>query len=367
MKAKVTPSRHPLRVGMISLCLLWMALCCAGAPSSAPSPESAESLMSRILTQREALDRETRTDARPSNSEQLGALRMRLANQARQLGKLSTAFYRAYPSNELCFQAMQSGIYSRALLGMVSRADSAVLWNTAEGISNCRSVSTLMKNDSLSLERATHLHRILQESFTDAIVATLPLQPDNDIGAVRFAERAAPAAGKRLTQALLGSPFLSASARSAANRILDRSVAIGQPVRLKFTALGGSNVDLMTLRGKVVLVDFWATDCPPCMAQFPELKELHERFTALGLVILGISCDSDPKHTERVLQQMKISWPNFTSEKGLSNEHCMAFGVSGIPDCFLIDREGILREAGATENFESKIKYLLDLPGPNTP
>jgi peroxiredoxin len=118
-------------------------------------------------------------------------------------------------------------------------------------------------------------------------------------------------------------------------------------------------VDLVTLRGKVVLLDFWATDCPPCMEQFTELKELFERYKELGLEIIGISSDKDPKRPERVLRQKGIPWPNFASTEGPSNEHCVAFGVSGIPDVFLIDRNGILREAGAIQNLENKIKFLL--------
>lgn len=315
--------------------------------------------MSRILAAREALDREIRADINGADSAQLESLRLRVAEQARQLSKLANDFYQRHPTNASRFQAEQQAIYSTTLLGMVSRKDTSRVWSMSEGINSCLSKSWVIDTYSVSPERASEMHSLVETAAADAVIAALPLRPENYIGAVRLAERSGPAVGRRLSQALVDSPFLRDSLRSAASGFLKRRISIGQPPVLKFIALDGSHVDLVTLRGKVVLLDFWATDCPPCIEQFTELKELFERYKELGLEIIGISSDKDPKRPERVLRQKGIPWPNFASTEGLSNEHCVAFGVSGIPDIFLIDRNGILREAGAIQNLENKVKYLL--------
>jgi peroxiredoxin len=92
------------------------------------------------------------------------------------------------------------------------------------------------------------------------------------------------------------------------------------------------------LRGKVVLVNFWATWCPPCRKEMPDLETLYERFQAKGLVILGIS-DEESAKVEPFIRERKVTFPVLLDPGRKVNE---MFVVEGIPKSFVYDREGKL-------------------------
>ncbi len=100
--------------------------------------------------------------------------------------------------------------------------------------------------------------------------------------------------------------------------------------------------DSKTLRGKVVLVNFWSTSCPPCREEMPDLERLYQRFQAQGLVVLAISGDKATDLGVYVAEQ-KISFPLLVDPDDKVKEQ---YRVVGIPKTFLYDREG--RLAGQT-------------------
>lgn len=119
----------------------------------------------------------------------------------------------------------------------------------------------------------------------------------------------------------------------------------------EFIQLGGPTVDhktidLSDLRGRIVLVDFWATWCGPCMAELPNIRQLYHRFHDSGFEIVGVSLDQDRKALETHLAKYQDAWPQifFDDEKkqGWQNPIAQQFEVRGIPYTMLIDREGRL-------------------------
>ncbi|HEY8669912.1 MAG TPA: TlpA disulfide reductase family protein, partial [Terriglobales bacterium] len=89
-------------------------------------------------------------------------------------------------------------------------------------------------------------------------------------------------------------------------------------------------------RGKVVLLNFWATWCPPCRKEMPDLETLYQRFAPQGLVILGIS-DEEAGKVKPFIEQQKISYPVLLDPGRKVNEQ---FQIDGIPKTFIYDREG---------------------------
>ena len=104
------------------------------------------------------------------------------------------------------------------------------------------------------------------------------------------------------------------------------------------TDLSGKKWTFSELRGKVVLVNFWATWCPPCRKEMPDLDALYKRFEAKGFVVLGIS-DEDLKKVEPFTSERKVSFPVLLDPGRKVND---LFVVEGIPKSFVYDREGKL-------------------------
>ena len=102
--------------------------------------------------------------------------------------------------------------------------------------------------------------------------------------------------------------------------------------------LSGKTWTFSELRGKVVLVNFWATWCPPCRKEMPDLETLYGRFGSKGLVVLGIS-DEKAAKVEPFIRERKVSFPVLLDPGRRVNE---MFVVDGIPKSFVYDREGKL-------------------------
>jgi len=109
-------------------------------------------------------------------------------------------------------------------------------------------------------------------------------------------------------------------------------------VEFSLKDLSGKTWTFSELRGKVVLVNFWATWCPPCRKEMPDLETLYERFAPQGLVILGISDEEAPK-VDPFIRERKVTFPILLDPGRKVNG---MFVVEGIPKSFVYDREGKL-------------------------
>lgn len=125
--------------------------------------------------------------------------------------------------------------------------------------------------------------------------------------------------------------------------------------------LEGNAVKLEDLRGKVVLLDFWATWCAPCLAELPNLEKLHEQFGDDGLVILGVSVDAEASAVERFLEQRKIPWRQIAAGDTESNPIARKYNVSAVPSTFLIDKNGKVAAKDLTGwRLQRKVSKLLN-------
>ncbi len=105
----------------------------------------------------------------------------------------------------------------------------------------------------------------------------------------------------------------------------------------------GQELSLQSFRGKVVLLDFWATWCPPCMASLPEIRELYETFHPQGFEIVAVSLDESREELARVLREHRISWPVAFEGKRWDNSLANLYRVYQIPTTYLLDRNGVIR------------------------
>ena len=137
------------------------------------------------------------------------------------------------------------------------------------------------------------------------------------------------------------------------------TAAVGKPLVLKFKATDGREVDLAKLKGKVVLVDFWATWCGPCMRELPNVKAAYEKLHGKGFEIVGVSFDRQKAALAEVVKKEGMPWPQYFENN--SDEHRIGekLGIESIPTMWLIDKKGNLRELEARSNLAGRVEKLL--------
>jgi thiol-disulfide isomerase/thioredoxin len=135
--------------------------------------------------------------------------------------------------------------------------------------------------------------------------------------------------------------------------------ALGRPLDIKFTALDGREVDVGKMTGKVVLIDFWATWCAPCVAEIPNVKQAYGNLHSKGFEIVGISFDDDKEKLQKFVSKEQMPWPQFFGGADRGNKFGQQYGIRGIPTMWLVDKKGNLREMNARDGLEARVEKLL--------
>lgn len=133
---------------------------------------------------------------------------------------------------------------------------------------------------------------------------------------------------------------------------------VGKPIELAGRTLSGDEFQWAKYRGKVVLVDFWATWCGPCIREMPNVRALHEKYAARGFDIVGVSLDQDLDALAEFNNEHKLPWETLAGEE--TQELAKRYGVRGIPTMMLIDKEGkVVAVAHRVDELASKLEQLL--------
>jgi len=128
------------------------------------------------------------------------------------------------------------------------------------------------------------------------------------------------------------------------------------PLELKVTAVDGSPIDLEKLRGKVVLLDFWATWRGSCVQEAPKVVATYNKLHAQGFEIIGISLDQNKESVVRFTKKLGMTWAQYVDEdKRISSR----FDIEAIPTMWLIDKEGHVASVDAREDLSGKAEKLL--------
>ncbi|MBI5373564.1 MAG: TlpA family protein disulfide reductase [Sphingobacteriales bacterium] len=115
-----------------------------------------------------------------------------------------------------------------------------------------------------------------------------------------------------------------------------------QAPEVALPAFNGDTVKLSSLRGKVVLLDFWASWCGPCRVSNKRLVKLYPKFKEKGFEILGVSLDEDKKDWQTAIKKDKINWLQVNDNGGWESLTANQWRISAIPTSYLIDKDGTL-------------------------
>jgi peroxiredoxin len=141
--------------------------------------------------------------------------------------------------------------------------------------------------------------------------------------------------------ALAVDKILESFEKQRASKEVQRKLAVGA----KFPDfdekdLAGKPLSIARFKGKVVLVDFWATWCGPCIGELPNVLKAYEKYHGKGFEIVGISLDSDRAKLDKFIAERKMTWPQYFDGQGWQTKLAGVYGVNSIPATYLLDGEG---------------------------
>jgi peroxiredoxin len=156
---------------------------------------------------------------------------------------------------------------------------------------------------------------------------------------------------------------LGAEAQAVAPAVCDKSP---KTANLNFVLKDstGKDFNLASLKGKVILLDFWATWCPPCKVEIPWFVEFQQKYGPRGFVVVGVSVDDSPSRLKPFADQYKVNYPLLVGEGRDDIKGPRAYNAAwGLPKTFVIGRDGNICKThvglSVKEHFEQQIKALL--------
>ncbi len=166
---------------------------------------------------------------------------------------------------------------------------------------------------------------------------------------------------KRLIAEFPESPVAKSTTKN-----LELLESVGKPFALEFTdAIQGTKISIESLKGKVVVLDFWATWCGPCVGEMPRMKTLYAKYKDQGVEFIGVSLDEPEEdggldRLKAFVTKNEISWPQYYQGKGWESEFSQKLGIDAIPQLFLIDADGNLASINARGQLDELIPQYLE-------
>jgi len=231
-----------------------------------------------------------------------------------------------------------------------------------------RSTVSSLEDDFLAeLESSKNYERVFDgyEAKLKALIAQNPGQPAPYLGLSELFEKCDQARTRRLLDEMLAKPDAPDNVRKLFGQIDDMLKLVGTKSDLRLETLAGKKIGMDEFKGKVLLIDFWATWCGPCVKEIPKVKAYFQELHASGLEIMSVSFDDDRSKLDKFIATQGLAWTQVHAVGAQRDAIAAAFGVTRgyLPTVFLVGRDGRIRYTFNTRfNLKDKIALLLKEP-----
>jgi thiol-disulfide isomerase/thioredoxin len=305
---------------------------------------------------------------RPATADEFRAV---MANMVTQLIAGSAEFLKRYPTDPRVWDVRLIQIETGSTLASLEgRQNDLEVRGQLQGLASQggapSSVRGKARYEMLALSMRAYLRK--DPSVTSAsiltelqqFIADFPTYPSLDVLKYKVAETL------KAYDADSADALLTELADSGEGKIADQARTelatkerLKSPLDLHFTAVDGSDVDLASMRGKVVLVDFWATWCGPCKAELPNVVAAYNKLHSRGFEIVGISLDQDRQSLVTFTAANGMPWPQYFDGKGWQNSISSGFGIQAIPAMWLVNKQGYVVSTNGRADLEGQVEKLL--------
>lgn len=283
------------------------------------------------------------------------------------------AFYMRFPDSTSVIPAkiLECQMLERVFNNVGGTQDSVITWGNAQdalladarltGADRCDLRLAILRRKQFDHRLDQNAFQIEYEKDLRALTKAYPQSDEAYKKLLDLAARSPDEKARSIANEILAFP-VSENNKTIAKGILRRLDAVGKPLDIKFVALDGRQVDLSQMKGKVVLIDFWATWCVPCVGEIPRVKNAYENYHAKGFEVVGISFDGIQQSLQRFVEQKKLLWPQyFDGEDFFKNKFGIQYGIGegGIPTMWLVDKKGNLRDPNGQDDLDGKVEKLL--------
>lgn len=305
----------------------------------------------------------------PPSEEQLAAFRTQYADAAVAAAEKAHAFYTAFPANTNAVTAemFECLMFREACLhgNVKAFAD----WGKALNAALADSRLTPAMRFALRVHAIQRMGAMpgIDDNTREAelqnalwqLVKDYPDQEGPYAMLLNLAENVPPPQARSIANQIVAHEEAPGEVKIQALNLIRHLDVMGKPLDIRFTAIDGRQVDLSQLKGKVVLVDFWATWCGPCVAEMPDVKETYDKYHSRGFEVVGISLDDDKGALMRFIQEHDISWPQYFDGLHWQNKFAVKYGIQETPTMWLVDKNGKLASEDARANLQGQVEKLL--------